>query len=232
MNEPPVRRQSAHQHPTSPTLSPLDIPAPDLPDLDRLALLVVDVQRAFDDAAYWGPRNNPQCEQNIAALLAEWRTHHRPVVFVRHNSTDPHSPLRPGQPGNDFKDVVTGTPDLLITKHVNSCFHGEPDLDRWLRDQELSGFVVAGITTNHCCETTARVGANLDHQVVFALNATHTFDRQAPDGTNISADRLAAVTAANLHGEFATVANIQQLLNVVPPRSARSGIEATALPKP
>jgi nicotinamidase-related amidase len=56
-------------------------------------------------------------------------------------------------------DVVTGTPDLLITKHVNSCFHGKPDLDRWLRERELLGLVVAGIATNHCCETTARVGA-------------------------------------------------------------------------
>ena len=216
MKQTSPRRRTAHKNPTSSTLSPVDIPAPDLPDLDRLALLLVDVQRAFDDADYWGPRNNPHCEQNIASLLAEWRAHHRPVVFVRHNSTDPHSPLRPGQPGNDFKDVVTGTPDLLITKHVNSCFHGKPDLHRWLHDQKLNGFVVAGITTNHCCETTARVGANLGHHVVFALDATHTFDRRAPDGTLVSADQLAAVTATNLHGEFATLANTQQLLEVAP----------------
>ncbi|WP_216659054.1 isochorismatase family protein [Nocardioides sp. zg-1230] len=100
----------------------MDIPAPDLADLDRLALLLVDVQRAFDDADYWGPRNNPHCEQNIASLLAEWRAHHRPVVFVRHNSTDPHSPLRPGQPGNDFKDVVNGTPDLPSPSRSTPAF--------------------------------------------------------------------------------------------------------------
>jgi hypothetical protein len=37
--------------------------------LDRTALVVVDVQRAFEDAAYWGRRNNPACEANVAALL-------------------------------------------------------------------------------------------------------------------------------------------------------------------
>lgn len=50
----------------------MQIPAVDLPDLDRLALLVVDVQRGFDDTGYWGPRNNPQCEDNIAADRAHF----------------------------------------------------------------------------------------------------------------------------------------------------------------
>lgn len=190
----------------------MDLHAPDLPDLDRMALIIVDVQRGFDDASYWGPRNNPGCEDNIAALLAAWRAGRRPVVFVRHDSAEAASPLCAGQPGNDFKPLVAGEPDLLVTKQVNSAFHGAPDLDAWLRAQDLVGFVLAGITTNHCCETTARVGGNLGHRVLFALDATHTFDRASPDGMMVTANELAGMTATNLHGEFATVVNTQQLL--------------------
>ena len=190
----------------------VDLPESDLPDLDRLALLVVDVQHGFDDAGYWGPRNNPGCEDNIAVLLRSWRQHGRPVVFVRHDSTQAQSPLRPGQPGNAFKSVMTGDPDLLITKTVNSCFHGAPSLDGWLRSQELDGFVLAGITTNHCAETTARVGGNMGYQVLFALDATHTFDRPGPDGQVLTAEELARATATNLHGEFATVVSTRQLV--------------------
>ena len=190
----------------------MHVPEVSLPDLDRFALVVVDVQRGFDDAAYWGPRNNPQCEDNIAELLAAWRDRGRPVVFVRHDSAGESSPLQPGQPGNDLTAIVTGEPDLLVTKHVNSCFHGQPDLDAWLRARQLDGFVVSGITTKDCCETTARVGGNLGHQVLFALDATHTFDRTAPDGTVVTADELARVTATNLNGEFATVVSTAQLL--------------------
>ena len=35
------------------------------------ALIVVDVQKGFDDAAYWGPRNNPDCEINVFNLIKQ-----------------------------------------------------------------------------------------------------------------------------------------------------------------
>lgn len=180
-------------------------------DLDRTALLVVDVQRAFADAEFWGRRNNPACEDNIGALIAAWRAAARPVVFIRHDSDEPRSPLRPDAPGNAFHPVVSGTPDLLVTKHVNSAFHGDPDLAGWLRARDLTGIAVCGITTNHCCETTARVGGNLGFDVLFALDATHTFDRAGPDGEVMTADELARATATNLHGEFATVVRTEFL---------------------
>lgn len=183
-------------------------------NLDGHALLVIDVQRAFDDdPAHWGGgRNNPACEENIAALVERWRAAKRPVVFVRHDSVTPGSPLRPGLPGNAFKDVVRGDPDLLVVKDVNSAFLGRPDLAAWLRQRKLEGVVVTGITTNHCCETTARMGANLGFRVLFALDATHTFDRRDLQGRTISADELSRVTAANLNGEFAEVLLTSDLL--------------------
>ncbi|HEY1358821.1 MAG TPA: cysteine hydrolase family protein [Thermoleophilaceae bacterium] len=163
------------------------------------ALVVVDVQRAFDDGGYWGPRNNPDCERNVAALIGAWRERDEPIVFVRHDSIE-ESPLRPGEPGNEFKDVVAGKPDLLVTKNVNSAFHGEPDLEAWLRERNVEGIAVCGIQTNMCCETTARVGANLGFDMDFVLDATHTFDL-----AGIPADELARVTAANLDPEFGRV---------------------------
>src|SRR5690606_41718250 len=66
----------------------------------------------------------------------------------------PISPLRPGQPGNAFKDYVEARrgkggagSELLVTKSVNSAFHGSPDLDAWLKDAGITQFAVAGIQT-------------------------------------------------------------------------------------
>jgi nicotinamidase-related amidase len=177
-----------------------------------IALVVVDVQKAFDDADYWGPRNSPACEANVAALIEAWRARWQPVVFVRHDSDEQRSPLRPGEPGNALKEVVTGVPDLLVSKRVSSAFHGDPDLEAWLRENGIGDVVICGIQTNMCCETTARVGANLGFDVRFALDATHTFDLPARDGGTLSADELARVTAANLDREFCRVVSATEAI--------------------
>ena len=175
-----------------------------------VALIVIDVQEAFNDATYWGPRNNPNCEKNISTLIDAWRENGQPIVFVRHDSTDLKSPLRLDSPGNTFKSCITGFPDLLVTKTVNSAFYGEPSLHEWLERRGIDEIAICGITTNHCCETTARMGGNLGYRVSFILDATHTFDRVAIDGIDIPADDLARVTGANLQGEFADVISTKQ----------------------
>jgi nicotinamidase-related amidase len=169
------------------------------------ALIVVDVQQAFDDAEYWGRRNNPGCEANVAALIGEWRAQGRPLVFVRHDSDEDGSPLAPGAPGHELKDVVSGDPDLTVSKSVHSAFHGEPDLAGWLRWQGIREIAVCGIQTNFCCETTARVGSDLGYDVWFVLDATHTFDMAAPDGEVVPAAEIARMTGINLQDEFAEV---------------------------
>lgn len=179
--------------------------------MEPAALIVVDVQRAFEDPV-WGPRDNPGCEANVARLLARWHERGWPVVLVRHDSSEAGSPLAPGTPGNAFKDVVAGPHDLLVVKRVNSAFYGEPDLHAWLRGRAIGAVAVCGITTNHCCETTVRMAGNLGYDTYFALDATHTFDRAGPDGVVIPAADLARATAASLHGEFATVLDTSALL--------------------
>ena len=179
---------------------------------DRTALIVVDAQQGFDQAEWWGARNNPDCDANIEALVNQWRAHSRPVVFIQHDSADVSSPLHPTSPGNALKSYLTGVPDVLIRKSVNSSFHGTPDLNTWLQQQEINTIVICGITTNHCCETTARVGGNLGYQVYFAIDATHTFDRSDLAGGMVGAAELSRITAINLHNEFATVVLTQQLL--------------------
>jgi nicotinamidase-related amidase len=181
------------------------------PPMERVALIVVDVQRGFEDPV-WGERNNPACEENIVALVEAWRAQGQPVVFVRHDGVEDGSPFTPGQPGNELDPVLTGEPDLLVAKSVNSAFHGDPDLAAWLRGEGIERIAVCGIQTNMCCETTARVAANLGFETDFVLDATHTFDLPAHGGGTISADELARVTASNIDPEFGRVLNTREAL--------------------
>lgn len=186
---------------------------------ENAALVVVDVQQGFEEEEHWGPRNNPAADENIAGLIDAWQSSGRPVVFVRHDSPKPDSPLRVGYPGNAFKPYVEerrgkgSGAELFLTKSVNSAFYGTPDLGAWLDAAGVRQIVVAGIQTNMCAETTARMAGNLGYEVFFALDATYTFDGTGPWGWTLGAEELARATAVSLHGGgFAKVVRSAELI--------------------
>ncbi|MEU4803702.1 cysteine hydrolase family protein [Actinosynnema sp. NPDC023587] len=172
------------------------------------ALILIDVQRGFDEPV-WGTRNNPDAEANIAALVDAWTG---PLVLVRHNSAPGYS-LSPGQDGNLFKpELDAAVPDLVFGKKVNSAFHGEIDLHAWLTNRGITDIVLAGIQTNMCVETTARVGGNLGYRMKVVLDATFTFGIE-----ELTADQLAQATATNLRGGgFAEVVSTEDVLRDFP----------------
>jgi nicotinamidase-related amidase len=174
-------------------------------------LIVIDVQDGFLDPA-WGNSANPKCEENIKSLLDLWRTKEAPIVLVRHDSVSPNSKLSPNSPGNALQSGVLGKHDLLISKSVNSAFYGTPDLHEWLKANDYRDVVICGITTNHCCETTARMAGNLGYEVTFVLDATRAYDMTDVNGKVISADEVMRMTGANLNGEFATVVDTKYVL--------------------
>lgn len=168
---------------------------------EATALLVIDMQRGYDNDEYYGLRNNPGCEMNIGRLLEAWRTQGWPVVTVQFDDPDEYSPLRPGILGNALKPVAGGEADLLVKKTVQSAFLGEPDLHAWLEENGIKSLAICGVRTNTSCETTARVAADLGYEVLFVMDATHTFDLRGPDGVVLRGRELAKTTGMNL--EFA-----------------------------
>lgn len=134
------------------------------------ALLVIDVQRAFDNPI-WGRRNNPHFEGSIAGLLQGWRAARAPVVHVRHESRATSGLFTRTNGGFDFMQCALPLrEEPVFTKHVNCAFVGT-DLEHSLRDSGIRRLVIAGLTTNHCCETTARLASNLGFQVTFAIES-------------------------------------------------------------
>ena len=182
------------------------------------ALLVIDVQQGFDDSV-WGRRNNPGLEPRVAELLAAFRGARLPVLHARHMSALPGSPLRPGQPGNDFKIAAAPRADEpVVEKRVNSCFVGTA-LDEHLRRSGIGRLVLAGLTTNHCVSTTARMAGNLGYDVRVVSDATAAFDRTGPDGVLYPAELVHAMALSDLHGEFAEVIDTRMAIDELGRRS-------------
>jgi nicotinamidase-related amidase len=177
------------------------------------ALIVVDVQRAFDQWEAAGKRrNNPQAVDRIAELLAAFRANGAPVFHIRHEGTRPNSSFLPGGAGYPVKDEareIEGEP--VIMKRVNSAFIGT-DLETRLRAADINTLVICGATTNHCVETTTRMAGNLGFDTRLVRDATWTFDRTGPDGDVHSAEAIHAMTLANLNGEFARIVSASEAI--------------------
>lgn len=168
-------------------------PPPGLSLATDAALLVIDLQAAIDDPAWHrdGGRNNPAAEANVAALLAAWRRSGRPRLHIRHDSVEPGSAYRPGQPGHAFKPEAQ------------------------LREAGIGTVVVCGVITNNSVEASVRMAGNLGFDTILAEDACFTFARRDWDGRLRSAAEVHAMSLANLHGEYCRVATTAELLAAV-----------------
>lgn len=178
---------------------------------------MIDLQLAIDAPyhAAEGPRNNPDAETTVAALLAAWRKTGRPVFHVRHDSVLPDSAYRPGQPGNDFKPAVAPLAgEIVVPKRTNSAFIGT-GLENRLRQAGIDTLVIAGVVTNNSVEATVRMAGNLGFRTLLAEDACFAFARRDWRGVLRSAEEVHAMSLANLDGEYCTVVEASDLLDAV-----------------
>ncbi len=178
---------------------------------ERSALIVIDVQKAFNHPG-WGNRNNPCAEEQIAALLDAWRAKGFPIVHIQHASASPTGYFQKGQESFEHKEEAKPLPgEPIYVKSVNSAFIGTP-LEAHLRRQGIKQAVIVGLITNHCVSTTARMSGNLGFDTYVVEDATATFDRAALDGAWRPAQEVHAAALSDLSGEFATILSTSHVL--------------------
>lgn len=170
----------------------------------RPILLVMDMQLGVD-ALYKGEKNNPKIEDNIALLLDIWRTKERPIIHIQHHSSNPKSPLFPGEPTYDFIPLLAPLPgEMIIKKSINSAFI-RTNLLETLNALQPDELVVVGMTTNHCVSATVKMASNLGFKTTVVYDGTAAYKMLDIHGEWISADLVQKVIMANLDDEFATI---------------------------
>ena len=180
------------------------------------ALLVIDAQTGVNVLEHWGGprgrRNNPGAEERIGALLEGFRASERKVFYTRHDSREPHSPLKVSLPTGAFiRGLEPRAGETVIVKDVNGGFIGTP-LEIELRRAGISRLVVAGFFTNMCVETTVRHGGNLGFDVYLAEDACATSNRIGYDGADYDPEVVHALSVASMHREYCTALSSEQLL--------------------
>jgi nicotinamidase-related amidase len=175
------------------------------------ALLVVDAQDSFKATPRWERRNNPDFEKNVGALIAAYRAANLPVVFFLHTDSDEgfatDSPLFKLM---DFIQPCGGEP--VFIKNTRNCFTSTP-LQPYLLEKGVRRVAIAGIQMEQCCETTARVAADLGYAVDFVTEATMTFPIPNWDrpGEELDVAAIRERTEYALRRRFARLVTVSQL---------------------
>lgn len=182
----------------------------------QTALLLIDLQKGFEDINYWGGgRNNPQAEENAAKILAYWREQQLPVYHIKHCSLTPESPLVEGKPGNEFIDSCKPTEgEPVYKKHVNSAFIGT-SLKEDLQNAGIDTLVIVGLTTDHCVSTSTRMAGNFGFNTYLIEDAVATFDKIGVNGEKYPAQLIHDTALASLNGEFAKIIRVGELMGVL-----------------
>ncbi|WP_158795531.1 cysteine hydrolase family protein [Pedobacter sp. L105] len=181
---------------------------------DLPALILIDIQKAFDDEEYWGgTRNNPEAEENARKLLDYWRANQLPLFHIQHISVNPDAKHGINSPGHEFKDLVKPLPgEIIIQKSVNSSFIGT-NLKEQLDDKGIRNVVIAGLTTDHCVSTTTRMAGNYGYETYIVADATATFGKKGIHGEYYNGETMHLTALAQLNEEFATVVYTQALIH-------------------
>lgn len=176
------------------------------------ALILIDIQKGFDDINYWGgQRNNLNAEENASEILKLWRENKLPVFHIQHCSSNPDSLLNENNPGNEFKDLVKPIDgEIVIKKNVNSAFIGT-NLKEQLDLANIKTLVIVGLTTDHCVSTTTRMAGNYGYETYLVSDATATFNKKGLEGQNYTAELIHETALASLNGEFAAVVTTDYL---------------------
>jgi nicotinamidase-related amidase len=185
--------------------------------VSQSALLVIDAQDSFKTGARWNRRSNPDFEKNVAALIDAYRTARLPVVFFLH--TDKDEGFARDSPSFKLMDFLKPRADEpVMVKNTRNCFTSTT-LQPYLLEKGVRRLTITGIQTEQCCETTARIAADLGYAVDFVTEATMTFPIPNWDkpGEELGVNAIRERTEYALRRRFARITTVNQLSKELKP---------------
>jgi nicotinamidase-related amidase len=184
---------------------------PEKVPISQSALLVIDAQDSFKAGPRWERRDNHSFEKNVSTLIEAYRNAHLPVVFFLH--TDQDEAFQKDSHFFKLMDFIKPRPDEpVMIKNTRNCFTSTT-LQPYLIEKGVRRVGIAGIQMEQCCETTARVAADLGYAVDFVTEATMTFPIPNWDkpGEELGVDAIRERTEYALRRRFARIITVDSL---------------------
>lgn len=189
------------------------------------ALLIIDVQQSFEHKSFWQQQDLPAFTLALNQLITGCKQRGVALVDVFHVAAEGPFSLASGYVKP--MSLVSHQADVRVQKRVHNALT-DSGLDQWLKERQINHLIIAGMRTEQCCETTARVASDLGYQVTFVTEATLTFPMTQPNGVPLSCAELKLRTETVLVDRFATISTVAQTLDALDLLPAVVAAENTA----
>jgi nicotinamidase-related amidase len=174
------------------------------------ALLVIDAQESFRHRPYWNGDEAPTFFDRLQALVDGAKARRVPIVQIFHIEDEGAFSLASGNVRTMAPLAIA--PDAVFHKQRHSALVGS-GLPVWLTERGIRRFIISGIRTEQCCETTARHASDSGFEVDYVTEATLTFAMTAHDGRVYTPADIRARTELVLADRFARIATVEQALD-------------------
>ena len=177
----------------------------ELPDLTRVALVVIDMQRDFLEPGGFGEAlgNDVSRLQTIVPslkrLLDAFRDRNLPIIHTLEGhksdlSDCPPSKLKRGngklkigdigalgrilvlgEPGNAIIPELTPLPGEMVISKPGKGAFYGTNLEEWLRDRQITHLIFTGVTTEVCVQTSMREANDRGFECLLIEDATESY---------------------------------------------------------
>ncbi|QUQ63175.1 cysteine hydrolase family protein [Kutzneria sp. CA-103260] len=176
------------------------------------ALIVIDIQESFRQRESWARVSTPDIAGRAGRLVDLARAAGDLVVWVLHTEPGTGTVFDEDSGFVRLMDGLKPEPGEPVLRKTSRNAFTTTNLQQILTAQGIRELVLCGIQTEQCCETTARVAADLGFDVTFVTEATATFPIPHRNGVDeLAVEDIIERTEYALSGRFATISTIAEL---------------------
>jgi nicotinamidase-related amidase len=175
------------------------------------ALLLIDLQNDYFPGGAMELEGSAEAGVQAGKLLQAFRLKSQAVIHIQHISIRQGATFfLPNTRGVEINGIVApihGEP--VLQKNFPNAFRETP-LYEYLRQQQISRLVIAGMMTQMCIDSTTRAAADLGFDNIVAHDACATRSLSF-SGASVSAADVQTAYFAGLNGLFAKVLSVDEI---------------------
>ena len=178
------------------------------------ALILIDIQNDYFPGGKMELAGSMEASLNAQKILEKFRLENKLIVHIQHFSQREGATFfLPDTDGVEIRETAKPREnEKVIVKHFPNSFR-DTALLPYLKDNEVSNLVIAGMMTHMCVDATTRTAKDLGFNCIVIGDACATKDLEW-SGSRVKATEVQTAFLSALNYFYSTVMTTEQYLSM------------------